>query len=74
MRLATFNVENMFERAAAMNLPTWADGKQVQCSWDGLSHISRPPAEILIREKRYGPDRGVLLFCPGSPLLFLFTD
>ena len=29
MKLATFNVENMFERAAAMNLPTWADGKAV---------------------------------------------
>jgi hypothetical protein len=27
MRLATFNVENMFERAKAMNLSTWAAGK-----------------------------------------------
>ena len=27
MRLATFNVENMFERAKAMNLESWADGK-----------------------------------------------
>ena len=29
MRLATFNVENMFERAKAMNLETWDDGKHV---------------------------------------------
>jgi endonuclease/exonuclease/phosphatase family metal-dependent hydrolase len=29
MRLATFNVENMFERPAAMNLPDWSDGRQV---------------------------------------------
>jgi endonuclease/exonuclease/phosphatase family metal-dependent hydrolase len=27
MRLATFNVENMFDRAKAMNLDTWAQGK-----------------------------------------------
>jgi endonuclease/exonuclease/phosphatase family metal-dependent hydrolase len=27
MRLATFNVENMFDRAKAMNSKTWADGK-----------------------------------------------
>jgi len=29
MRLATFNVENMFERAKAMNLDTWDEGKNV---------------------------------------------
>jgi hypothetical protein len=29
MRLATFNVENMFDRVKAMNLDTWADGKKV---------------------------------------------
>lgn len=29
MRLASFNVENMFERPAAMNLPKWSDGKGV---------------------------------------------
>lgn len=27
MRLATFNVENMFQRVKAMNLDTWAEGK-----------------------------------------------
>jgi len=29
VRLATFNVENMFERPAAMNLPQWSDGREV---------------------------------------------
>lgn len=29
MRLGTFNVENLFDRAAAMNLPTWAEGKPI---------------------------------------------
>ena len=29
LRLATFNVENMFERPAVMNLPSWDDGKSV---------------------------------------------
>jgi len=29
MRVATFNVENLFERPAIMNLPSWADGKVV---------------------------------------------
>lgn len=29
MRLATFNVENMFQRVKAMNLDSWADGKAV---------------------------------------------
>jgi len=29
MRLASFNVENLFDRAKAMNLDSWADGKPV---------------------------------------------
>lgn len=29
MRLASFNVENLFDRAKAMNLETWADGRVV---------------------------------------------
>ena len=29
MRLATFNVENLFDRAKVMSLATWAEGKQV---------------------------------------------
>jgi hypothetical protein len=29
MRLATYNVENLFDRAKAMNLETWEDGRKV---------------------------------------------
>lgn len=29
MRLATFNVENLFDRAAVLNLPTWKEGRPV---------------------------------------------
>src|SRR5437867_4215268 len=29
MRIASFNVENMFRRAVALNLATWKDGKQI---------------------------------------------
>src|SRR5919108_5302133 len=39
MRLATFNVENMFERAKAMNLETWADGKEVLADFQRLNEL-----------------------------------
>jgi endonuclease/exonuclease/phosphatase family metal-dependent hydrolase len=29
MRIASFNVENMFERAKALNLPTWEEGRPI---------------------------------------------
>lgn len=29
MRIASYNVENLFRRARALNLDTWADGKQI---------------------------------------------
>lgn len=29
MRLATYNVENLFDRAKALNLETWAEGRQI---------------------------------------------
>jgi hypothetical protein len=48
MRLATFNVENMFERPIIMNLPTWADGKAV------LEDFSR--LNDLIQKEEYSPD------------------
>lgn len=39
MRLSSFNVENMFERASIMNLSTWDEGKQVLQDFADLSDL-----------------------------------
>jgi hypothetical protein len=39
MRLASFNVENMFERPSVMNLPSWEDGKTVLKDFDDLINL-----------------------------------
>lgn len=43
MRLATFNVENMFDRAKAMNLPTWAEGKPILEDFNRLNELIQEP-------------------------------
>lgn len=45
MRIASFNVENMFRRAVALNFATWADGKEI------LKQYSR--ANTLLQESTY---------------------
>lgn len=42
-RLPTFNVENMFERAKAMNLDAWRDGKKVLEDFRRLSALIQEP-------------------------------
>lgn len=52
MRIATFNVENLFSRPAAMNLETWAEGRAVLedvARLNGL--ISRPRYTDAIKQK-----------------------
>jgi hypothetical protein len=44
MRLATFNVENMFERPAAMNLPTWEQGEAILQDFSNLNTLIAQPA------------------------------
>lgn len=39
MRLATFNVENLFDRPLAMNLPTWAEGKKILDAFNRLNEL-----------------------------------
>ncbi len=39
MRLATFNVENLFDRLKIMNLPKWADGAKVLRDYSRLNEI-----------------------------------
>lgn len=41
MRLATFNVENMFERPNAMNLPKWSDGKPKPEDFGELTNLAQ---------------------------------
>lgn len=48
MRLATFNVENMFERASIMNFSTWGEGGQVLQDFAALSD--------LIQKQQYSQD------------------
>ena len=43
MRLATFNVENMFDRARAMNLDTWAEGKPILEDFSRLNELIQEP-------------------------------
>lgn len=43
MRIASFNVENLFSRARVMNLDTWADGKKVLTEYGRLSTLLRKP-------------------------------
>lgn len=45
MRLATYNVENMFERAKAMNLDTWVEGRPILEDFQRLN--------TLIQERSY---------------------
>lgn len=42
-RLATFNVENMFQRPAVMNLPSWNDGKSVLQDYSRLLELIDKP-------------------------------
>lgn len=39
MRLATFNVENLFERARALYLDTWAEGKPALEDYNRLNTL-----------------------------------
>jgi len=39
MRLATYNVENLFERPRVMNLDTWADGKNILEAYSKFSAL-----------------------------------
>lgn len=39
MRLATYNVENLFDRAKALNLDTWSEGKPILEDFAALSQL-----------------------------------
>jgi endonuclease/exonuclease/phosphatase family metal-dependent hydrolase len=41
VRLASFNVENLFERARAMNLATWAEGRPVLAAYERFHTLAQ---------------------------------
>lgn len=43
MRLASYNVENLFERPAVMNLPDWRDGREVLTAYAELAALLDRP-------------------------------
>jgi endonuclease/exonuclease/phosphatase family metal-dependent hydrolase len=43
MRIASFNVENLFSRARAMNLETWNEGKQILADYSSLNTLLQKP-------------------------------
>ncbi len=47
MRLAAFNVENLFDRAKAMNLETWSEGREVL---EQFAELNRLLGQILYSE------------------------
>lgn len=44
MRIATFNVENLFQRPKAMNLDTWDEGSLVLADFQRLNELIQKPA------------------------------
>lgn len=40
VRLATFNVENLFERAKALDATTWGEGEQVLAAYGRFTTLS----------------------------------
>lgn len=43
MRIATFNVENLFSRARIMNLDEWSDGKDILAAYSRLNTLLQKP-------------------------------
>lgn len=54
MRLAAYNVENLFDRPRAMNLGSWAEGKAILQDFAALSALLGEPRYTAARKKRMG--------------------
>ena len=52
MKLATFNVANMFERPAVMNLPEWSDGKGVLQDFFELNDLIQKASDTTANQNR----------------------
>ena len=51
MRIASFNVENMFRRARALNLETWSDGKDILNEYARLNTLLQKPVYTAATKK-----------------------
>jgi len=43
MRIAAFNIENLFSRASVMNLESWSEGKEILTEYSRLNKILQKP-------------------------------
>ena len=49
MRIATYNVENLFLRARALNLDTWAEGRPILEKFAELNSLIEEPSYTTLR-------------------------
>jgi hypothetical protein len=43
MRIASFNVESLFNRAKALSLPTWANGRKILEDYANVNKLLNEP-------------------------------
>ena len=72
MRIASFNVENMFRRAVALNFANWKDGKVIREQYGLVNSLLEEPVTVSIKksivdtlEKLGLKKRGVALSAAG---------
>jgi hypothetical protein len=52
MRVASFNVESLFDRAKALSLPTWEDGRKILEAYAETNALLNEPVYTLARVRR----------------------
>jgi endonuclease/exonuclease/phosphatase family metal-dependent hydrolase len=60
MRLASYNVENLFERPAIMNLPEWSDGRAILEEYARLTKLLESPTYTASIKEKILNSAGVL--------------
>jgi hypothetical protein len=56
-RIASYNVENLFERPRARNLSTWAEGKPILEQHARINELLKPAAGCRRHSSRGSPTR-----------------
>jgi endonuclease/exonuclease/phosphatase family metal-dependent hydrolase len=52
MRIASFNVENLFSRASVMNLGSWSEGKEILAEYSRLNTLLQKPVYTEAHKKK----------------------